>query len=98
MPLEQHSKSSVADGVAPGCRDVWSRVFGAIDETDGQRVVSRPGVVHADRETKVIARLRRWMRTIDSNSPDGSFIPNAGDAVGSCSVGVDTGAAKEQRD
>src|SRR2546421_10062020 len=96
MPLREKSKSRVADGVASGRRDVGSGVFGAIDVTHRHRVVSRPGIVHTDRKTEVIARLRRRMRAIDSDCCEGPLVPNAGDAVGSRSMNIDCGAAKKQ--
>src|SRR5678815_5576457 len=82
MPLDEHSKSGVADGVAPGRCDIGGSVFAAIDVTHGHRVVSRPSIVHAYRETEVIPRLCRRMRTVDSDGRNGPFVPNTGGAIG----------------
>src|SRR2546423_14840587 len=96
MPLQEHSESCVTDGVASGRRDIWSGMFAAINVAHGHRIVSRPGIVHADREAEVIACLRRRMGPIDSDGADGALIPNAGDAIGSRRLDIDAGSANKQ--
>src|SRR5262249_21343910 len=58
------------------------RVFTAVNITNSHGVVGRPGIVHADGEAEVIARLRRRMRRIDPDSRQSAPVPNARGALG----------------
>ena len=93
-----HAKDGVADRFAAGRRNVGGGVFGAIDVTHRHRVVSRPGVIHADGETEVIARLRGRMRRVDADGRERTFVPDASDAVGSRGAEVGAGSAAGEQE
>src|SRR6266404_96384 len=97
MTLLKDPISGVADRFLTGCRDVGGGMFTAIEVTHGSiRIVSRPGIPHADGEAEKIARLCWRMRCIDADCGQSSFIPHASDAVGSRSANIDTASAEKQ--
>src|SRR6185295_17365182 len=73
-------------------------MLAAIDVTHGHGVVSRPGIIHADRKTEVIARLCRRMRRVYPDGGERSFIPDTRDAVGGICLGDNAEANYEKQD
>src|SRR5437773_10565413 len=83
MALLKQPPGSVTDRFTPCSRDVRGGVLAAVNVANSAiGVIRRPGVIHADRETEIIARLRRRMRAVLPDRRQGPFIPNARHAVG----------------
>src|SRR5882672_4713615 len=97
MAFLKNTIACIANGFIAGCCDVDGGMFTAIDVTHGSiRIVSRPGIPHADGEAEKIARLCWRMRCIDADCAQSSFIPHASDAVRSRSANIDTASAEKQ--
>ena len=76
-----HPISRITDRLAARSGDVSRGMLAAIKITDCPvGVVSRPGIIHADRQAEEIARLRRWMGCIDADRGQYLLVPGARDA------------------
>src|SRR6185369_15141900 len=82
ISLLEYSISRIADGLPSRGGHIARRMLAPINITDRHVVVSRPSVIHTDRQAEKVSRLHRRMRRVDADGSQNLFIPIARNALG----------------